>query len=36
VATGDLKSLNLVQTDKLTRLVLNLYRPTKFSTEIAG
>ncbi len=36
VAAGDLKSLNLVQTDKLTRLVLNLYRPTKFSTEIAG
>lgn len=36
VATGDLKSLNLVQTDKLTRLVLNLYRSTKFSTEIAG
>ena len=36
VATGDLKSLNLVQTEKLTRLVLNLYRPTKFSTEMAG
>ena len=36
IATGDLKSLNLVQTEKLTRLVLNLYRPTKFSTEIAG
>jgi type IV pilus assembly protein PilQ len=36
VATGDLKSLNIVQTEKLTRLVLNLYRPTKFSTEIAG
>ncbi|MCK9381029.1 MAG: type IV pilus secretin PilQ [Sulfuritalea sp.] len=36
VATGDLKSMNLVQTDKLTRLVLNLYRPTKFSTEIVG
>ncbi len=36
VAEGDLKSLNVVQTDKLTRLVLNLYRPTKFSTEIAG
>ena len=36
VAEGDLKSLNLVQSDKLTRLVLNLYRPTKFSTEIAG
>src|SRR5574340_1798897 len=33
VAEGDLRSLNLVQTDKLTRLVLNLYRPTKFSTE---
>jgi hypothetical protein len=36
VAEGDLKSLNVVQSDKLTRLVLNLYRPTKFSTEIAG
>ena len=36
VQTGDLKSLNLVQTDKLTRLVLNLYRPTKFSSEITG
>ena len=36
VTTGDLKSVNLVQTEKLTRLVLNLYRPTKFSTEIAG
>lgn len=36
VGAGDLKSLNLVQTDTLTRLVLNLYRPTKFSTEIDG
>ena len=36
VAVGDLRSMNLVQTDKLTRLVLNLYRPTKFSTEIVG
>lgn len=36
IAAGDLKSLNLAQTDKLTRLVLNLYRPTKFSTEIVG
>ncbi len=36
VTSGDLKSLNLVQTEKLTRLVLNLYRPTKFSTELAG
>ena len=36
VTAGDLKSLNLVQTDKLTRLVLNLYRPTKFATELAG
>lgn len=36
IVAGDLKSLNLVQTDKLTRLVLNLYRPTKFSTEIVG
>ncbi len=36
IASGDLKSLNLVQTEKLTRLVLNLYRPTKFSTELAG
>jgi len=33
---GDLKSLNIVQTEKLTRLVLNLHRSTKFSTEIAG
>ncbi len=36
VGAGDLKSLNLVQTDTLTRLVLNLFRPTKFSTEIDG
>ncbi|HLA33265.1 MAG TPA: type IV pilus secretin PilQ [Rhodocyclaceae bacterium] len=36
LAVGDLKSLNLVQTDKLTRLVLNLVRSMKFSTEIAG
>jgi type IV pilus assembly protein PilQ len=36
VSEGDLRSLNLVQTDRLTRLVLNLYRPTKFSTEIVG
>jgi type IV pilus assembly protein PilQ len=36
IAVGDLKSLNLAQTDKLTRLVLNLYRPTRFSTEIVG
>lgn len=36
VGEGDLKSLNLVQTDKLTRMVLNLYRPTKFSTEMVG
>ncbi len=36
IAEGDLKSLNLVQTDKLTRMVLNLYRPTKFSTEMVG
>ena len=36
VVVGDLKSLNLIQTEKLTRLVLNLYRPTKFSTEIVG
>lgn len=36
IAAGDLKSLNLVQTEKLTRLVLNLYRPTKFSTEMDG
>ena len=36
VAEGDLKSLNLIQTEKLTRLVLNLYRPTRFSTEIVG
>jgi type IV pilus assembly protein PilQ len=36
VNEGDLKSLNLVQTDKLTRMVLNLFRPTKFSTEMIG
>lgn len=36
VASGDLKSLNVVQAENLTRLVLNLYRPTKFSTEIDG
>ncbi len=36
VNEGDLKSLNLVQTDKLTRMVLNLLRPTKFSTEMVG
>lgn len=36
VLAGDLKSLNLAQTENLTRLVLNLYRPTKFSTEIVG
>ncbi|MBI5899734.1 MAG: type IV pilus secretin PilQ [Rhodocyclales bacterium] len=36
VSEGDLKSLNLVQTDKLTRMVLNLFRPTKFSTEMVG
>ena len=36
VSAGDLKSLNVVQTEKLTRLVLNLFRPTKFSTEIVG
>jgi type IV pilus assembly protein PilQ len=36
VGEGDLKSVNLVQTDKLTRMVLNLYRPTKFSTEMVG
>ena len=36
VGEGDLKSLNLVQTDKLTRMVLNLFRPTKFSTEMVG
>lgn len=36
VADGDLKSLNIVQTEKLTRMVLNLYRPTRFSTEMIG
>lgn len=36
VNAGDLKSLNLVQTEKLTRLVLNLFRPTKYSTEVEG
>ncbi|MCK9990787.1 MAG: type IV pilus assembly protein PilQ [Rugosibacter sp.] len=33
---GDLKSLNIVQTESLTRLVLNLHRSTKFSTELVG
>lgn len=33
---GDLKSLNIIQTESLTRLVLNLYRSTKFSTELVG
>lgn len=36
VASGDLRGVNLVQTEKLTRLVLNLYRPTRYSTEIDG
>lgn len=36
VASGDLRGVNLVQTEKLTRLVLNLYRSTKYSTEIDG
>lgn len=36
IAAGDLRSINLVQTEKLTRLVLNLYRPTKYSTEVEG
>lgn len=33
---GDLKSLNIVQTEKLTRLVLNLHRSTKYSSELVG
>ncbi len=36
IKTGDLKSLNLVQTDALTRLVLNLYRPTRYTSEVDG
>jgi type IV pilus assembly protein PilQ len=36
VGTGDLKGMNLVQTEKLTRLVLNLYRPTRYSAELDG
>lgn len=36
VDTGDLKSLNLVQADQLTRLVLNLHRAASFSTEVDG
>ncbi len=33
---GDLKSVNLVQSDTLTRLVLNLARSTKYTSEIDG
>ena len=36
VNEGDLKTVNLVQADSLTRLVLNLYRATKYSTEVEG
>lgn len=36
VASGDLKGMNLIQTEKLTRLVLNLYRPTRYSAEVDG
>ena len=36
VNEGDLKTINLVQADTLTRLVLNLYRATKYSTEVDG
>lgn len=36
VNDGDLKTVNLVQAEKLTRVVLNLYRATKYSTEVDG
>ena len=36
VNEGDLKTVNLVQADSLTRVVLNLYRATKYSTEVNG
>ena len=36
VNEGDLKTVNLVQADSLTRVVLNLYRATKYSTEVEG
>ena len=36
VNEGDLKTVNLVQADSLTRVVLNLYRATKYSTEVSG
>ncbi len=36
VNEGDLKTVNLVQADSLTRVVLNLYRATKYSTEVDG
>ena len=36
VAMGDIKSLNIVQTDQLTRLVLNLYRTAQYSIDSKG
>jgi type IV pilus assembly protein PilQ len=36
VNEGDLKTINLVQSESLTRLVLNLYRATKYSSEVDG
>lgn len=34
IANGDLKSLNLVQTEKLTRMVINLTRSNRYSAEL--
>jgi type IV pilus assembly protein PilQ len=36
IAMGDIKSLNIVQTDQLTRLVLNLYRTAQYSIDAKG
>jgi type IV pilus assembly protein PilQ len=36
IDAGDLKSLNLVQAESLTRLVLNLHRTAAFTTEVEG
>lgn len=33
VASGEIKSYNVAQTDAQTRLVLNLYRPTQYTVE---
>lgn len=36
IGVGDVKSLNLVQTEQLTRLVLNLFRASQYSIESRG